>query len=557
VLVKRASRFVVIVSLLCMPLVSCDRETTGPALPVQADVSAAQVSFFTDRAAFLEQFPDLPMEDFETGRVPDGRAVQCPGPIDATSDNQCFQPGEIEPGVSFNSDQVRVDDEIVLVGTGFFGAPSKRIAANVFEDAFIIDFPGSGVTTVGMDLVAYLDDDTCQIDVFGPNGLITSAAAPCTKVGTFWGVSSSEPITRIRIASSLVEAEGVDNISFGGSVPPPPPINRAPVASAAGPYSGLEGSPVSFDASASSDPDGDPLTYDWDFGDGSPHGTGVNPSHTYADNLAGGYTVTLIVRDAGGLVGTASAAAIIDNVAPEVGVIDAPIDPVSVGSAVTATAGFTDAGILDSHTASIDWGDGTSSSAAVTEADGSGAASGSHEYAAAGVYTLTLTVTDKDGGTDQSAFEFVVVFDVVAGFVTGGGWINSPLGAYVADPSAAGKATFGFVSRYQRGATVPSGNLEFNFRIADLQFHSTSHEWLVVSGSKVRFKGSGTINGAGDFAFLVSAVDGDVSGDESDTFRIKIWDKGTGIVVYDSEMGRGDGAPATTLLGGGSIVIHN
>ena len=79
----------------------------------------------------------------------------------------------------------------------------------------------------------------------------------------------------------------------------------------------------------------------------------------------------------------------------------------------------------------------------------------------------------------------------------------------------------------------------------------------MVSGSKVRFKGSGTINGAGDFAFLLSAVDGQVSGDESDAFRIKIWNKSTGVVVYDSEMGRGEGAPATTVLGGGSIVIHN
>jgi PKD repeat protein len=556
--VKRASRFVAVGSWLCLTLISCDQPSTGPALTPQADMSAASASFFTDRASFLAQFPDLPMEDFETGRVADGRAVPCPGPVDATNDNQCFHPGEIEPGIQFNSDQVRVDDEIVLVGTGFFGAPSKRIAANVFVDVFIIDFPAPGVTAVGMDLVAYLDDDTCQIDLFGQNGLISSTAAPCTNAGSFWGASSDEPITRIRIASSTREAEGVDNISFGGVVVPPP-INRAPLANAAGPYSSSEGSAVLFDASASSDPDGDLLTYDWDFGDGSPHGAGVNPSHTYADNAAGGaaYAVTLTVRDAGGLVGTASAVAMIENVAPTVGPISAPVDPVEVGTAVTASAGFTDPGVLDTHTGTVDWGDGTSSSAAVSEANGSGSASGSHEYATAGVYTVTLTVADKDGGADQSVVEFVVVFDVVAGFVTGGGWIDSPAGAYAANSGLVGKATFGFVSRYRKGATVPSGNLEFNFRIADLQFHSTSHDWLVVSGSKVRFKGSGTINGAGDFAFLVSAVDGDVSGDSPDTFRIKIWDQSTGVVVYDSDMGRGDGAPATTVLGGGSIVIHN
>ena len=63
--------------------------------------------------------------------------------------------------------------------------------------------------------------------------------------------------------------------------------------------------------------------------------------------------------------------------------------------------------------------------ATVTEADGSGSASGSHAYASAGVYRVALTVTDKDGAAGQSVFEFVVVFDVVAGFVTGGGWIET------------------------------------------------------------------------------------------------------------------------------------
>ncbi|HEV8304998.1 MAG TPA: PKD domain-containing protein [Gemmatimonadales bacterium] len=527
-------------------------------MSLQAEVAAAagaEPTVFTDRATFLAQFPDLPLEDFEEGRVADGDVIGCPGPLDATSDNQCFRPGEIQPGVRFNSQLPAEGFEIALVGSGFGGALSKNIVAGTFTDVFVIDFTGGNVTAAGMDLVAYFNADVCQIDVFGQSGVIISTTAPCTNAGTFWGVSTTEIITQIRVLSLAGQAEGVDNISFGGGGVPP--INHAPTANAAGPYSSAEGSPVLFDGSASLDPDGDQLSYDWDFGDGSPHDTGVNPSHTYADNRPGGYPVTLAVSDGGGLIGTANAIANIDNVAPAVGVITAPVEPLAVGESVTASASFTDPGTLDTHTGIIDWGDGTSSSAAVSEANGSGSASGSHAYTTAGVYTLTLTITDKDGGADQSVFEFVVVFDVVAGFVTGGGWINSPAGAYAANPLVTGKATFGFVSRYHKGATVPSGNLEFNFRVADLQFHSTSHEWLVVSGSKVRFKGSGTINGGGDFAFLVSAIDGDVNADGPDTFRIKIWDASTGIVVYDSEMGRGDGAPSTTVLAGGSIEIHN
>jgi len=548
---KRSSRLAAVGSLLALTLISCEAPTETPLLPIQAELTAV----FDDRAAFLAQFPALPVEDFEEGRVADRDAVGCPGPLDATSDNDCFHPGEIASGVRFNSELPAGGAEIALVGRGFSGAASKTIVAGDFADAFVIEFTGGNVTAVGMDLVAYFRDDVCQIDVFGQNGLISSATAPCTNAGSFWGVSANEVITRIRIAAPTGQAEGVDNIAFGGGVVPP--VDHSPIANAAGPYSADEGSAVSFDGTASSDPDGDQLTYDWDFGDGTPHGAGATPHHIYADNRPGGYPVTLTVGDGRGLVGTASATANIENVAPSVGALTAPVDPLEVGTPVPVTARFSDRGVLDTHAGTIDWGDGTSSSANIAEAGGSGSASANHAYSSAGVYSVALTVTDKDGGTGGSVFEFVVVFDVVAGFVTGGGWIDSPAGAYAANPSLAGKATFGFVSRYRRGATVPSGNLEFNFRIADLQFHSTSHDWLVVSGSKVRFKGSGTIDGAGDFAFLVSAVDGDVSGDGLDRFRIKIWDSSTGSVVYDSEMGRGDGAPATTVLGGGSIVIHN
>lgn len=246
------------------------------------------------------------------------------------------------------------------------------------------------------------------------------------------------------------------------------------------------------------------------------------------------------------------------NCPPSVGSIAAPVVPVQVNTSVTASASFTDPGTLDTHTAVFNWGDGTSSGATVTESGGSGSASGSHMYSTAGVYTITLTVTDNYGGTGQAVFEFVVVYDPAAGFVTGDGSINSPAGAYAADPTLAGRAIFAFVSRYQKGATAPSGNTQFQFQTGNLRFKSTSYDWLVIAGAQAKYKGSGTINGAGDFGFLLSGVDGAVSGGGgTDKFRIKIWDKGTGSVVYDNQVGATDDAAATTVIAGGDIVIHN
>jgi hypothetical protein len=164
---------------------------------------------------------------------------------------------------------------------------------------------------------------------------------------------------------------------------------------------------------------------------------------------------------------------------------------------------------------------------------------------------------NQDGCSGQAVFQFVVIYDPSAGFVTGGGWIDSPAGAYTPNPALTGKATFGFVSKYQKGASVPTGQTEFQFQVANLNFHSTSYQWLVIAGAKAKYKGSGTINNSGNYDFMLTATDGQVNGGGGvDKFRIKIWDRGTNAVVYDNQMNAPDDANATDAIEGGSIVIH-
>ncbi len=233
-------------------------------------------------------------------------------------------------------------------------------------------------------------------------------------------------------------------------------------------------------------------------------------------------------------------------------------DPIPTGTAIEATATYSDSDDGDRHSARWNWGDGVETSGIVDNDHNTIA--GSHTYSAAGVYTVQVTVTDSDqDGVDNIGsrkLQFVVVYNPSAGFVTGGGWIDSPAGAYTINPVLTGVASFGFVSKYAKGANVPDGNTEFQFKAGAINFRSSSYDWLVVSGqSKAKYKGTGTLNGRGSYGFMITAVD---NGSNGDTFRIKIWDKDNeNIVVYDNAKGTGDDAYDGTVISGGNIKVHS
>jgi len=242
----------------------------------------------------------------------------------------------------------------------------------------------------------------------------------------------------------------------------------------------------------------------------------------------------------------------IANQPPEILSVNTPVEPQPAGTNITVSTTFFDPDLNNTHNAVWGWGDGSSTTVMGYESD----EVAGHVYTTPGVYTITVSITDAAGETDEGTSEYIVIYDTAAGFVTGGGWINSPAGAYTAAPSLTGKATFGFVSKYQKGANVPTGNTEFQFKMAGLNFSSTSYDWLVVAGAKAQYKGIGTINGVGSYHFMLTAIDGQVNGGGGlDKFRIKIWDA-SGHVTYDNQQGASDDALPATAIQGGSIVIH-
>ncbi|MDZ4328996.1 MAG: MBG domain-containing protein, partial [Flavobacterium sp.] len=230
--------------------------------------------------------------------------------------------------------------------------------------------------------------------------------------------------------------------------------------------------------------------------------------------------------------------------------------PIALGSSATLSATVTSAvsgnlsGIPVLFT--IDNGNGVITSY-VSQTNSSGLATFSVSNLSVEVYKIKAAA----GSGCANATAYLAVYDPNGGFVTGGGWIMSPLGAYTANPTLTGKANFGFNAKYKKGNTQVDGNTEFQFQTGNLNFSSSSHEAmsLVIAGAQAIYKGQGTINGVPGYSFMVSAIDGEKkSTGITDKFRIKIWN-GAGV-VYDNQIGAADNADATTAIGGGSIVIH-
>lgn len=314
-----------------------------------------------------------------------------------------------------------------------------------------------------------------------------------------------------------------------------------------------EGSTFTVAVSAS-DPGGagDPLAYAFDCdGDGTyevgPQ-AGASAACQFADD--GSYPVGVKVADDDGGVATGTTTVVVTNVAPTISGVTGPGDPLRVGTAATVGVAFTDPGTQDSHTCTFTWDDGQPATVVTPAGTGSGSCASTHTYAAPGVYRVTATVDDGDGGVSPpAAYEYVVVYDPAAGFVTGAGAITTP----------AGRGQFTVNSQYGRTGSTPSGQVQFRVQASGLGIEATTQDWLVVSGPNAQVKGAATVNGKAGYTYVLTVTDGDQSGrGGSDRFRLRVWDTASGATVFDNVPNRPDdideASPAP--IENGNVVIH-
>jgi hypothetical protein len=188
------------------------------------DVRSAEAGLITyaSRAAFDAATGGLPTETFEEGNIGPLGIVGCLGSLDATTSSDCFAPGDILPGLQLLNDPVIAPDGFALTGAGFSDVATTALFVNDCFDILRLKL-NPGVNAVGFDLYSLFSGSAMDVTVYGPSGLIGLYSVTTANFGpgTFFGVrSTTNLITSLTVSSTTVQAEGIDNVSFG-SVPEP------------------------------------------------------------------------------------------------------------------------------------------------------------------------------------------------------------------------------------------------------------------------------------------------------------------------------------------------
>ena len=196
--------------------------------------------------------------------------------------------------------------------------------------------------------------------------------------------------------------------------------------------------------------------------------------------------------------------------------------------------GFTDPGIPDTHTATWTFTAVTipgpiTADGLVSESEGAGTAQVTLAFSTPGVYHVLLTVTDDDGDSDTAT-----TYEVWTPFrrLRSVGWLRHRWRLdYVARGCGScstlrprARRTSALSRKYKKGATTPTGQTEFQFQAANLNFHSASYDWLVVAGARPSIRAWAPSTAPGTTALCSRPSMATVNGGAGvDKFRIKIW----------------------------------
>jgi len=158
--------------------------------------------------------PGLPVEDFSEGQ---GGWTVFPQPLNSSSSNAAFSPGDILPGVSISTDGPSYfDSDLFFMDTDCcYPIPYPAIFTNYFWPSLKLDFTAPGVRIVTMLVHCYSFGSFVNVEVFGTGGLIGTKRVLSWLPGIYLGIMTTEDIVSIKISDPYGGYEGVSNLGFG------------------------------------------------------------------------------------------------------------------------------------------------------------------------------------------------------------------------------------------------------------------------------------------------------------------------------------------------------
>ena len=177
---------------------------------------SAQLVTYSDRGAFEADFPGLPVEDFEEGHLGASSQVIFLSPLNSSTNNGVFSPGDIIDGL-----QVQAPSRLTLWAPGATFS-SKYLSKWSDCDYLELTFPGVTSYAVGIGLAVENSSGTLCVSVYGPGDVLLGQFQPTVGSGPgfgFFGVrSDTDPITRIRMSapdcSNCGNYEWLDSVTF-------------------------------------------------------------------------------------------------------------------------------------------------------------------------------------------------------------------------------------------------------------------------------------------------------------------------------------------------------
>lgn len=192
-------------------------------------IATEGVAIFRNRDVFTAEFPGIPFEDFgDTSASVCSDLTAIAAPFNSTSDNDCFDPGDILSGIEFRDNPLNDDgngngEGLLYVPPTGGGVTNSAIAGNHFTNTFeIILTPTADV--VGLDLVTLFGEHILRLRFFDDeNDIIYEETLPVVPPsGTFMGIKADRPIRRVVLFGdagvSGSASEGVSGIFFASPV---------------------------------------------------------------------------------------------------------------------------------------------------------------------------------------------------------------------------------------------------------------------------------------------------------------------------------------------------